>query len=516
MKQVERIETLRREIEQKKISLGLNSDILSLKSLKKYGNISALTFPKSVAQNYYYYGDSKKRFESGDYYDARNIARFRFVTDKIIAEVKKKIFSEISELIKGKTKNEVSELLNEHLVARYKIDSFVVSPETSEKNNEFVRGVFLKFEKVKINDVYAISNANFLDGVAYTSLDVMMKGKGASIFSNRTGMRLQTTDLLLTLATIEVVNLVKGYLFKDSSNYEFIINKLEKYIEFDRQEFDDLIASAFDDVTSLKIGLFDFLKAIIAITMEVMIQEAFGIQEYEERLRNLSGSYAKTYTTKKNIPKKIQSFMEDNHFLAMFDYVEADEQCDLEKLENLANEFVLLSYQLPLPKAKDHSLRFRRLGKIKAAGVYYPGYNTLAVDIDSVSSFVHEFFHFIDFDNGILSLNNDFKAILDKYRELMEEKVSLLDEDSSLKEMWEGKGKYNKTYYRSNEEAFARMGEMYVSEVLGIKTNFNRIDYSDAYSQIVYPQSEELLELIKNYYGNVFFFIKNNKTMTQF
>ena len=48
--------------------------------------------------------------------------------------------------------------------------------------------------------------------------------------------------------------------------------------------------------------------------------------------------------------------------------------------------------------SKNQSLRFRKLGKLKANGVYYPGYDTLAVDLDGVSSFIHEMFHILIYD----------------------------------------------------------------------------------------------------------------------
>lgn len=516
MNTVERIETLRKEIEQKKINLGLNADILTIKTLKKYGNIASLSFPKSVENDYYYYRDKEGRFADIRYRDIQDVARLRHITDKITAEVKKKIFSDICILTENKSVEEGALILNNRINNHYGIDflSIEVVPESEEKILDFVNQVYKKYEKTEARKVVMVKN-HLADGISYCSYDVLMKGRGVGSFSNRT-MKANVTDIMSKLAVIEVAKVVADYLFKSNSNYEAIVSKLHSRIDFNREELDNSIQAIFEDIIKGKIAPFDFIKAIIALTMESMLQEAFDIQEYETRLKELSGSYAKTYMTKKNIPKKIQSFMEDNSFLNMFDYVEADEQCDLDKLELLANEFMLLSNQMFLPKALNHSLRFRRLGKIKAAGVYYPGYNTLAVDIDSVSSFIHEFFHFIDFDNKILSLNNNFKPLLNLYRDLMEEAVNKLDKEDPIRVAWEGKNKYGSSYYRSNEEAFARMGELYVSEILGIKTNFNRVDYSDAHSQVVYPRNPELLALIQNYYSRLFMHLKESKKAVQF
>lgn len=517
MNTVERIETLRKEIEQKKVKLGLDADVLTMKSLKKYSNISALSFPKSVDNDIYYYRDAKHRFKDIRYTDFKDISRLRHVTDKIVSEVKKKIYGDISEMVENLSIKEAVIAINNYITEHHKTQHMKIIELNNPSDNllRLVSAIYTKYEKTQIKNIIGVVYHDNEEDLRYSSYDVLMKGRGVGSFSNSYA-KANTTDFMNTLAENQVVSIVYDYLFKNPTNYELIISKLEERVVFDKKEVNSCLKNVFEEILKGETRNFDFVKTIMALTLEVMLQDSFDIQEYEVRLRNLSGSYAKTYMTKKNIPKKTQAFMDNNNFLAMFDYVEADEQCDLEKLEVLSNEFILLSNQLCLPKALNHSLRFRRLGKLKAAGVYYPGFNTLAVDVDSVSSFIHEFFHFIDFDNKILSLNNDFKPLLNLYRDLMDDALEQLDEQHPVKKLMDGKSKYGRAYYRSNEEAFARMGEIYVSEVLGIKTNFNRIDFDEEICKVVYPRTPEMLNLIKNYYTKLFMLLKDSKQIVQF
>ena len=98
----------------------------------------------------------------------------------------------------------------------------------------------------------------------------------------------------------------------------------------------------------------------------------------------------------------------------------------------------------------------------------------------------------------------------------MDDALEQLDEQHPVKKLMDGKSKYGRAYYRSNEEAFARMGEIYVSEVLGIKTNFNRIDFDEEICKVVYPRTPEMLNLIKNYYTKLFMLLKDSKQIVKF
>lgn len=515
MNTVERIESLRREIEQKKIKLGISNELLTMKSLKKYANINALTFSKSVERNNILYSDLNKRLSNIRYKDYKNVGRLRHVKGKIIGEFKKKIFSDIATITENQSYDNSILAINQYIKENFpKSTLYIVSAQDApESAITITKNVYSKYEKVSVQNIVKVVIPHRTE-TFFSSYDVLMKGRGVGRFKNNQTVQ-HITDFMSLLASHVVTSIVYDYLSQDTSNLSLSIQKIQKYIEFDLDEFNSQIFEVLEEIMDNKCSSFDFTDSVIALTMETLLQDSFNILEYEKRLKDLSGSYAKTYMTKKNIPKKIQSFMDDNYFLNMFDFVEADEQCDLEKLEALANEFVWLSNQLFLPKAKKHSLRFRRLGKLKAGGVYYPGFNTLAVDIDSVESFVHEFFHFIDFDNKILSLNNEFKPLLELYINSIEDSLKELGEEHPVWKAMNSKNKYSKTYFYSNEEAFARMGEIYVSKILGIQSSFNSMDYENDYNAIVYPQNPELMKLIKEYYTKLFTDLKETKEPVQ-
>ena len=246
------------------------------------------------------------------------------------------------------------------------------------------------------------------------------------------------------------------------------------------------------------------------------MQETGVILDYEKSIKELTGDYAKPYMTKKNITKKIENFMNDNKFLNMFGYVEADSDCDLEKLNQLEDEFIELTTKIFLPVKKDHSLRFRRLGKMKADGVYVYPFKALCVDLDGVHSFVHEAFHMIDFTEGLLSLDIKFKQIVNKYTSIVTDKVNSLDKGDSFYIEWNSKNKYNKNYYLNPREIFARAGELYVSEILGVKSSLTRRDFSEGDKAYIYPVDREFLDLVKVYFDELFKNLKDKSQIVSF
>ena len=326
-------------------------------------------------------------------------------------------------------------------------------------------------------------------------------------------------DLSKIIAKGMLVKQVSEYLSKEDNSVR-IKEKVSKTVVFNKDYYFKTLSSGtvMNELIEDNGGeVLNIIKIMIAFSMEEMLKKSFEIYQYEERLKSLSGDYAKTYMTKKNIPKKIEEFMNNNVFLNMFGFVEADADCELEKLNKLSEEFKQLSNQIFLPVSKNQSLRFRKLGKLKASGVYYPGYDTLAVDLDGVSSFIHEMFHMIDFENDILSLNSDFEPLLAEYRQLMDGYVDELGEGNEVYEFWyKGKSKYSRAYYSSNEEAFARMGELYVTDILNITSSFAKIDYSTPIKKVVYPKTKKLLSLIKDYYDNLFITLKDKFNRVDF
>ena len=139
-------------------------------------------------------------------------------------------------------------------------------------------------------------------------------------------------------------------------------------------------------VTGLGVMLGKFMfecGAIETISNAKYYQSALILQE---KYKNKSKSdYAKSFETKKNIPQKQLQVMRNTTFLKNFSFVEIDELVDIKKFNLIQKEFFILNESLKLSKYLKNKpeLRFRRLGKLKVEGVYYPFKKCICIDINN-------------------------------------------------------------------------------------------------------------------------------------
>lgn len=164
--------------------------------------------------------------------------------------------------------------------------------------------------------------------------------------------------------------------------------------------------------------------------------------------------YAKVFKTKKNISNKVKSEMESSPFLKYFTYVELDNDTDLVKYYKVYEEWEKV--RKILPNITGLELRFRKLGQLRASGVYFPLFKCISLDIRDVSSFVHEYAHAIDFSRqGVLSLDKEFSSIVSGYS---------LKYDTILARGVEDVDYYKRKsdYFKSTTEVFARGLEYYL------------------------------------------------------
>ena len=160
--------------------------------------------------------------------------------------------------------------------------------------------------------------------------------------------------------------------------------------------------------TGLSSGLYKLFCEVLEI-----FQDLSHENEYREQMTH---SIATAYMTKKNIPESILKAMEQTGFLHYFKYVEFDEDTDMDAVSAIEKEFVAMNKEYFSGSVfPDVNIRFRKLGKHKASGLYYPSLNTLCVDIRSPSSFMHEYFHMIDNQLGDLSLEVGFQGVVKQY-----------------------------------------------------------------------------------------------------
>ena len=228
---------------------------------------------------------------------------------------------------------------------------------------------------------------------------------------------------------------------------------------------------------------------MMRLYLEILAEEYRAKKRTELYARKQSESYAQSYETKANIPVCTVEYMRTSKLNKIYGYVELDELCDLERVETLAREILQFTAEFfPKKDVKKCALRFRRLGKHKASGLYYPQVRCLCIDIRDCTSYIHEFGHLIDHTEGELSLQNEFSAIRFRYEELLQES----------EDMKKRTGKYDLSYFLEPTEVFARCMEMYFHRIEAVNS-----DLIGDCTGSEYPEDEILMELVKDYFGKL-------------
>lgn len=222
----------------------------------------------------------------------------------------------------------------------------------------------------------------------------------------------------------------------------------------------------------------------------------------KERFQNEVKHTARVFQTKKNIPDKCIKVMEASVLNDTFGYVELDEQCDLMLFKEIEKEFTALRTLCfgTEQNYKNVAIRFRKLGRHRAAGLYFPTLHCLCVDIHSPSSLCHEYLHMLDYESGELSEKYSFMQIRMKYEEILREAIKKMPEGDDTKIRLLGKSQYNLQYYLQPTEIFARCGEMYFSCIHQIHNSLLVPKYGFAYPK----ENEELMKMIDIYYTKLF------------
>lgn len=227
------------------------------------------------------------------------------------------------------------------------------------------------------------------------------------------------------------------------------------------------------------------------------LMERYKMKENERRYHRNNTAVANAFMTKKHIPPKHQNYMKENSFLKVYHYVEVDADCDLDKMRELEKELIALGTILG-EETYDAKIRFRKLGRHHASGLYSPGHCCVCIDIRSPSSYVHEFLHMYDHFHGMLSEGYDFKEIRLQYEACLKESLSNC-ENPALKAQLTGNSKYNLDYYLVPTEIFARCGELYFTRFRGVDNSLLKFERG-----FDYPENEKLMELIKKYFDHHF------------
>ncbi|EGO7986244.1 hypothetical protein FEW53_002371 [Enterococcus faecalis] len=200
-----------------------------------------------------------------------------------------------------------------------------------------------------------------------------------------------------------------------------------------------------------------FIQNYIQNTYDILLQS-----EYEKDIDKQTRASA--WQTKKHINKETLEMMNTTSLTNYFGYVEIDNEVDLTLFKQFEAEMERVHAILPKTGEKAPDLRLRKLGNHNALGLYVPSKHTIAVDFRDtgdeiggvgIQSFVHEYGHSLDYgvdDGKLLSMSEEFKPIVTRYRENIRFKVA---------KTYVGK---KSSYYGVPTEVFARAFEIYVSE----------------------------------------------------
>ena len=241
-----------------------------------------------------------------------------------------------------------------------------------------------------------------------------------------------------------------------------------------------------------------------------LIMDAIFLMQTVEFNNELTDKYnkdsnkecARAFETKKNINKETLAIMNTTKFLNDFSYVEIDNDTDLSKFNLIEKEWDKVKNALNMKKRLSKvspELRFKKLGKHRALGLYYPSLKCLCVDINSPKSFIHELGHYIDYTNeeGQLSLTFKFLPVINAYKKAFEKTLLESDNDSIVKYL-----RRKLDYYYTPTEIFARSLEIYLVNK-GLKTSFLRID-SELLLEGGYPSiTDNLLDIINEYFDDL-------------
>jgi hypothetical protein len=152
--------------------------------------------------------------------------------------------------------------------------------------------------------------------------------------------------------------------------------------------------------------------------------------------------------------------------------LEYDEHVDLHRVEQFIADFRRFRTLLGVSPAwgEGVELKFRRLRRHRAEGLYYPEQSVLAVDLASSRSFAHEFGHLIDY-RALLPLREfglDLRPSRGRgfsaFRRMLLHRMrqgGWADPRVSSK-----KGRLSWRYFASRSECFARAFEQFVAEIL--------------------------------------------------
>lgn len=221
----------------------------------------------------------------------------------------------------------------------------------------------------------------------------------------------------------------------------------------------------------------------------------------EEQCRELNrrwlehGHTATVFEDKLQYDEKHQDAARHGFIGESFGKVEIDNSVDLNEYAKLQHEFQARyeAKEIPQINMDLHQMRFRKTGRHKAIGLYAPvllqaPHHGIAVDPRAPKSLLHEFAHAYDFQNGMVCLTDEFKPVLDCFRNADH---SGIDPTSSMY-----------SYAMTPTEVFARSWEVYA---FNHNLGGSFIDTQERYlTNWMYTPLQSNQELLNNFFDKVY------------
>ena len=286
-------------------------------------------------------------------------------------------------------------------------------------------------------------------------------------------------------------------LYEEFSSSHFELFSLLSFVYGDSYLSYDILLKNSDK--SAIIDLPYYYREYLFMTLRHYITNIHDLAEEEKHRKELKRIVARAYQTKKKIPKHVVHEMKASELNTYFGFIEFDEEVDLNLVDSITEEFKKLNQNIFNGYiSKNVALRFRKLGKHHATGLYYPSIDTMVVDFRHPTSFVHEYFHMLDDMLGDPSMKCEFDKVALRYQQLL--KSSIEKERKAGKEMLLKKGKYNLNYFLRKCEIFARCGEIHLFRNLHVVSSLLKPEETHYFA---YPDDEILNNMIEEYYTNL-------------
>ena len=190
---------------------------------------------------------------------------------------------------------------------------------------------------------------------------------------------------------------------------------------------------------------------------------------------------ARSFERKKTRPRWVESLERVSPLRLFFTGgVEYDAAVDPDRLLRFIDDFRIFASRLRLSPfwGDGVELKFRKLGRHRAEGLYYPDCRVLVLDVGSTRSFAHEFGHLVDFrasrgqSSGLRApMASRRNAFLPFHDALL---ARMLREGRGDPRLSGGRGRCSWQYFSSAAECFARAFEQWAAGYLPVPSSLVR------------------------------------------